>query len=249
MRRILIAVLMVVVFPFQTMAAEPFSLASFRQELASAPLPKPKPQPPLRLAEEDMLEGFNRRIFAFNSFVAREVIEPTGEALDANLPGAVKQAGRNFYSNIIELEFLVTNMMVSDFNAAGISAARFTVNTTVGVLGAWDPASEMGLARKEVEFTEGLCAVGMRPGEFVVLPLVGPTSANTALLLGGFFAIEWWALSLLSPTLATIDLVTDLIVAAASLRYVGDVPDGESHDPYAIQRAEYRSYIAKGCKG
>ncbi len=195
-----------------------------------------------------MLEGFNRRIFAFNSFVAREVIEPTGETLDANLPHSVKEAGRNFYSNIIELEFFVTNAMTSDFNAAGISAARFTVNTTIGVLGLWDPASKMGLARKEVEFTEGLCAVGMKPGEFIVLPLVGPTSANTALLLGGFFAVEWWALSLLSPTLATIDLVTDLVVAAASLRYVGDVPDGESQDPYTIQRAEYRSYIAKGCK-
>ena len=247
MRWILIAVLFALISVPFTAAAEPFSLASFRQELVATLKAKPKPPPPVKSTDEDMLEGFNRRIFAFNSFVAREVITPTGEVLDANLPGAVKQAGRNFYSNIVELEFFVTNMMVSDFKAAGTSAARFTINTTVGVLGAWDPASEIGLVRKEVEFTEGLCAAGMRPGEFIVLPLVGPTIANTARLLGGFFAVEWWALSLLSPTLATIDLVTDLVVAAASLRYVGDVPDGESKDPYATQRAEYRRYLAKGC--
>jgi phospholipid-binding lipoprotein MlaA len=225
MRWILIAVLFALISVPFTAAAEPFSLASFRQELVATLKAKPKPPPPVKSTDEDMLEGFNRRIFAFNSFVAREVITPTGEVLDANLPGAVKQAGRNFYSNIVELEFFVTNMMVSDFKAA----------------------SEIGLVRKEVEFTEGLCAAGMRPGEFIVLPLVGPTSANTAMLLGGFFAVEWWALSLLSPTLATIDLVTDLVVAAASLRYVGDVPDGESKDPYATQRAEYRRYLAKGC--
>lgn len=239
--------------------AEPFSLARFQADLRAEPVadkkarpqkaqPKPKPAPPVaKKVDGDPHEAINRKVFAFNAYVVQNMVEPTAWALDVGLPELVKQAGRNVYSNLIEPEFFVTNLMVGDNGAAGVSAARFGINSTVGILGIWDPARHMGLERKEVEFTEGLCATGVKPGDFIVLPLIGPTSANSAGLLAGFFAVEWFLLAQISPVIATADLVIDLSASAASLRYARDVPDGESKDPYAIQRADYKAYLDHGC--
>lgn len=245
--RILAAVLLIGLTIPGAAGAEPFSLARFQADLRAEPVAAKRPAPAVRKAPDDPHEAVNRRVFAFNGFVARNVIDPTAWVLDVSLPEMVKQAGRNVYSNLIEPEFLVTNLMVGDNKAAGVSAARFGINSTVGLLGVWDPASRLGLVRKEVEFTEGLCATGLKPGDFVVLPLVGPTSATSALLVTGFFAVEWFLLAQISPVIATADLVIDLSASAASLRYARDVPDGESKDPYAIQRADYKAYLDRGC--
>ncbi len=198
--------------------------------------------------EEDSLEAFNRRVFGFNRFVVDTVVNPTADVLGEWLPGPVKTAGHNVYSNLIEPEFIVTNLMADDHRQALISTQRFLINSTVGLGGIFDPASQLGLRRREVEFAEGLCAAGLSPGSYVVLPLIGPTNTTSAGLVAGFFAVEWWLLSWISPAVATADLVIDLSASAASLRYARDLPaDGGGVEPYQAQRADYHDYIRKGC--
>jgi len=195
----------------------------------------------------DPNEVLNRRIFGFNTWLVREVVDPAARWLDDTLPEAVKQVGHNMYQNIIEPEFIVTNSFVGDYDAAKSSLKRFLINSTLGVGGIWDPAGKMGYQRTEVEFTESLCVAGLDPGSFIVLPAIGPASAQSSLLLTSFFAVEWYLLSQISPMIATADLVIDLSASAASLRYARNIPGSVSQDPYLIQRAEYNNYLWPRC--
>ena len=198
-------------------------------------------------AQADPLESFNRAMFEFNNQVVDHVIEPLSGALQVWVPPSVRQAGVNVYSNLTEPEFIVTNLFSGNHDDAGVSAGRFAINTTLGLGGLFDPATQFGLVRRETEFGESLCAMGVPAQPFVVLPLIGATNVWSAGLLTGFFAVEWYALSLISTLLATADLVVDISASAASLRHAADPVDEKAHDPYAMQRADYFRYIEKGC--
>ncbi|MEI6984684.1 MAG: MlaA family lipoprotein [Rhodospirillaceae bacterium] len=198
-------------------------------------------------AKADPLEFFNRTMFAFNSRVVDYVIEPLTGFSRAWVPSSVRQAGSNVYANLNEPEFIITNLFTGNNSDAMASAGRFAVNSTIGIGGLFDPATNFGLIRRETEFGESLCALGVPTSPYLVLPFVGSSNAWSAGLLTGFFAVEWYALSLISTLLASADLVVDLGASAASLRHAADQPDMAASDPYLIQRAEYLEYIEKGC--
>jgi len=195
----------------------------------------------------DPHESLNRRVFGFNAWLVEEVVDPTAARLVGTLPEIVVQVSHNIYDNLVEPEFIVSNLFVGDYSSAGTSTARFLINSTLGVLGAWDAAGWMGYHRTEIGFVESLCVAGLVPGSYVVLPAVGPAVGHTALLITGFFAVEWYLLAHISPTLATADLVVDISASAASLRGMRDIPGSEAGDPYRAQRNEYLSYIESAC--
>jgi len=198
-------------------------------------------------AQADPLEPFNRAMFQFNNQVVDHVIDPLTETLRSWVPPAVRQAGVNVYANLTEPEFIVTNLFSGNNEDAGVSASRFVINTTLGVAGLFDPATGLGLVRRETEFGESLCTLGVPAQPYVVLPLIGATNVWSAGLLTGFFAVEWYALSLISTLLATADLVVDISASAASLRHAADPVDEHAPDAYVTQRADYFQYIEKGC--
>ncbi len=202
---------------------------------------------PAAKADNDPLELFNRSMFAFNGLMVDYVIDPLSGALKSSMPDAVRVAGSNVYANLTEPEFIVTNLFSGNNGDAGVSAGRFAINSTVGLAGLFDPATGLGLVRRETEFGESLCKLGVPTSPYLVLPLIGSSNVWSAGLLTGFFAVEWYVLSLISTVLATADLVVDLSASAATLRHATDQPGPAARDPYAIQRAEYRDYIQKGC--
>jgi phospholipid-binding lipoprotein MlaA len=187
-------------------------------------------------------------MFAFNNAVAGTVIAPVSAALSTSIPPPVIQAGRNIYANLTEPEFIVTNLFAGNHADAGLSASRFLVNSTLGIGGLFDPATGLGLVPRETEFGESLCAAGVPAGPYLVLPFIGPTNVASAGLLTGFFAVEWYALSLISTLLATADLVVDIGASAASLRHAADLPDLTRQDPYQRQRSDYLQYLNNGCR-
>lgn len=224
----------------------------------SPPLPQTAstaahPTPPVTSPEATSLpyrdphEWANRKLFGFNQWLVFAMVDPLADWLEKTLSPGIKQAGQNVYANLVEPEFIVTNWMMGDSQAAWASVQRFLINSTVGVVGLWDPASRLGIQRTEAEFTEALCVAGLNPGNYVVLPVVGPVSSTSAMLVTGFFAVEWYLLAILSPTIATIDLIIDLSASAASLRYARDLPDEALQDPYVLQRTGYRAYLEPHC--
>ncbi len=198
-------------------------------------------------AGDDPLEAFNRGVFGFNTAVVDHVIAPASDVFAAWMPEGVRRAGGNVYTNLTEPEFMVTNLLAGNHEEAAVSFGRFAVNSTVGLAGLYDPASALGLVRRETEFGEALCRAGVPTEPYMVLPLAGPGNAWSAGLLTGFIVGGWYLLSLISPVLATADLVLDLSASAASLRHASDQPDKDRLDPYAVQKADYRRYLDKGC--
>lgn len=199
-----------------------------------------------RTPQPDPNESVNRGMFEFNTWLVRDWVDPMAGWLDQSLPELVKQGAQNIYANLTEPEFILTNSLVGDYDAAWVSTQRFLINSTLGVAGLFDVAEWMGYRRTETEFTDSLCAAGLDPGPFVVLPVVGPASSHSALMLTGFFAVEWYLLAYISPVVATADLVIDLSASAASLRFARDLPEGETVDAYAIQRDQYQNYLQTG---
>ena len=198
-------------------------------------------------ARADPLETVNRAMFSFNDNAVYYVIDPVRRFSDAWIPDPLRTAGGNVYENLTEPEFMVANWLAGDGSAAIDSVYRMAINSTLGIAGIFDVASSFGIRRTPVDFGAALCDAGLPPGEYLVLPLVGPTNVVAAGAISGFIVGGWFALSLVSSTLATADLVLDLSASAASLRYAGDMPDQQARDAYSTQREEYLAYLARSC--
>ncbi|CAK0761661.1 phospholipid-binding lipoprotein MlaA [uncultured Gammaproteobacteria bacterium] len=218
--------------------------------LAQTQKPMPDPGQGARATLEtprDLFEPVNRAMFRFNMVVVDYMIEPLGWVLGKVTPGFVRRAGTNVYENISEPEFMFTNLLAGHGKDALTSVGRFLVNSTVGIVGIFDPATSLGLIRRQTEVSEAMCKAGVPPGPYMVLPLIGPTNLFSGGLLGGLLAAEWYALSLVSAALAAGDAIFDISVSVASLRHVGDQPDEAKADPYAVQQREFWDYVKEGC--
>lgn len=233
---------LVSVLAWPSWAAEPvpFSLSRFRDDLRAAEATSPMD------AAGDPLGGFNRTMFDANAAFASGVVAPMARTLDGWSSPPVKEAAANVYSNLIEAKFVMTNMMIGDLGASAVSAGRFAVNSTVGVAGIWDPAGRMGMKRRETTVTEAMCPLGMTPGTYLVLPLVGSTDVETVAVVIGLFGAQLWLLSVASPMLAAADLMVDIATGAAALRDVATEADGP--DPYETQKDRYRHLAEHACR-
>lgn len=198
-------------------------------------------------AAGDPFESFNRSMFAFNKGLVDWVINPTVEHVGPWIPAPVKTGLSNAYVNLTEIEMILDNGLQGKASDATVSAARFGVNSSLGIGGLFDVATPLGLDRREANYGVSLCKTGLSPGSYLVLPFVGPTNTVGAVALTVGVALEVYALSFISTTLATVDfLVIDLGGSASALRHAKNVPV-EGEDLYAVQRGDYTRYIEGGC--
>jgi phospholipid-binding lipoprotein MlaA len=200
-------------------------------------------------AMTDLLEPINRAMFRFNDAVLDHVVTPAGDLAAKWLSPDVRNAARNMYANLSESEFIATNLLQGNFSAAGISLERMAINTTVGVVGVYDRATEFGITTSQPEFSEAVCSLGVPAGPYLVVPLVGPANVNSTIVLAGFWVADMYVLGLISSTLVAADIVLDTSVTAALLRHSVDPIDAKSTDPYEVQRREYFEYIEHSCIG
>jgi phospholipid-binding lipoprotein MlaA len=198
-------------------------------------------------AMTDPLEPFNRAMFTFNDAVLDYVVAPVGGLAQAWLSPDVRHAAGNMYANLSEPEFIATNLLQGHFNDARISLERVMVNTTLGIGGVYDRATEFGLTTPQPEPGEAMCSLGVPAGAYLVLPLVGPANVNSTLVLSSLWVGHLYVIGLISTTLLAVDMAIDVTVGAALLRHSVDPIDTESHDPYTVQRYEYFQYIESAC--
>jgi len=137
---------------------------------------------------EECFEGFSRAMFAFNHGLDTAVFEPVAKGYRA-LPVPVRKGTGNFVDNLRSLLTFSNNILQGDFKKAGNTIGRFAVNTTVGVLGIWDPATALGLEKQGKEdFGQTMGVWGAESGCYFVLPVIGPTTARDAIgLVGNVF--------------------------------------------------------------
>jgi phospholipid-binding lipoprotein MlaA len=130
------------------------------------------------IAEYDPWEPFNRKMFAFNRQLDRVVLKPVATAWDRVVPDLAQESFGNFFNNLSMPPRLVNNLLQRNIAGAGRELARFSLNLSMGVLGFFDVATELGIAKSDADAGQTLGIYGAGPGPYLVLPLFPPLTVR-----------------------------------------------------------------------
>tara|TARA_Y100001960_G_scaffold300922_1_gene350452 strand:+ start:23 stop:811 length:789 start_codon:yes stop_codon:yes gene_type:complete len=142
---------------------------------------------------KDCFEKVNRGIFAFNQALDKTIFEPVAKGY-RYIPSPIRTGTSNAVTNLSNLITVPNNLLQGDVKTAGVNTLRFVVNTTVGILGIFDPAAALGFEREEKEdYGQTFGRWGMGPGCYVVLPILGPSTVrDTAGTIANFVGGDPW---------------------------------------------------------
>jgi phospholipid-binding lipoprotein MlaA len=126
----------------------------------------------------DPFEGFNRAVFSFNDGFDKAIAKPVATAYKEVAPDPVRNGVRNFFSNIADVFIGVNNLLQGKAEEAITDWTRFAVNTSFGMLGFADWATDMGLEKHNEDFGQTFGRWGSPSGAYVVLPFLGPSTVR-----------------------------------------------------------------------
>lgn len=127
---------------------------------------------------KDPIEGFNRAMFSLNEGLDTVVIKPVAQGYDTTLPQPLRNGVTNFFGNIADVFIAVNNLLQGKVPEAFSDVGRFAVNSTLGILGVMDVATDMGLEKHEEDFGQTFGRWGVGNGPYVVVPFFGPRTAR-----------------------------------------------------------------------
>src|SRR6187551_1660668 len=203
-----------------------------------ASIPSGKPDP------RDPWERFNRSVFSFNEALDRAIAKPVAKGYVKVTPRVVRTGISNAFSNLDTVPTVINDVLQGKFRQAGRDSARFLMNSTLGLGGLFDPASAAGLDSNDEDLGQTLGKWGVKAGPYLVLPILGPSSARDAFSRAAdtFMEPVWYLED--DSTRYLIRLV-DLLDQRASLLDL-DAQLERSYDRYAfvrnawLQRREYQ---------
>jgi phospholipid-binding lipoprotein MlaA len=129
----------------------------------------------------DPLEPINRGIYQFNDGLDKVLLTPAAEAYRSVLPQFVRTGVSNFFANINDVLIALNNLLQGKIPDAVSDVGRVAVNTTAGILGVMDVATEIGLEKHDEDFGQTLGRWGIGDGPYLVLPLFGPSNLRDSL--------------------------------------------------------------------
>ena len=131
-------------------------------------------------AANECFENTSRAIFKFNMAFDNAILEPIAKGFN-KLPEPIKVSTNNFTSNIGTLLSIPNNILQGNINQLGHSMGSFIVNTSVGVLGIFNPAEKLGLNSHKEDVGQTLGSYGIGTGCYFVLPILGPTTVRDSI--------------------------------------------------------------------
>ena len=186
----------------------------------------------------DPWESWNRKVFAFNEKLDEAVLKPVATAYSNVVPSPIRTGIDNFFGNISDAWSAVNLLLQGRFKAGVEQGMRFAVNSTFGLAGVLDVATEAGLEKNSQDFGKTLGKWGMGTGAYVVWPVFGPSSVRDSLAL----PVDWQA----SPAVVFDDgrkkvLITslNLINTRANFLRAGEMLEGIALDKYTFYRDAY----------
>ncbi len=188
----------------------------------------------------DPFQSFNRGVFWFNDKLYFYVFKPVAKGYRFALPRPARVSVGNFFSNLATPIRASNALLQFKFRDFGTELCRFTINTTVGVVGLFDPADSLvGIKKVTEDFGQTLGHYRVGHGFYLVLPIVGPSSLRDA---GGVF-VDSYADPLRYANLASIEYFgVKFLDAETRLSLDHDTYEGIIHDaidPYLFIRAAY----------
>jgi phospholipid-binding lipoprotein MlaA len=142
---------------------------------------------------QDPLEGYNRAMFSFNDAVDRSVLKPTATAYKNTMPGFVQTGVNNFFGNLSDAWSAVNNLLQGKGQAGMGDVTRVAMNSTFGIFGLLDIASEAGIPKHNEDFGQTLGTWGVPSGPYLMLPLLGPSTVRDTVALPADFAGDPWS--------------------------------------------------------
>lgn len=142
------------------------------------------PAEPSASKSVDPLEGFNRKVFAFNNFLDRWLVRPVAVVYTTVMPDPLEKGVSNVFRNIYEIPNAFNGALQGNFKNAAHHTGRLLVNTTLGVGGLFDVAQHMKLPSQDREdFGQTLAVWGVGSGPYLMLPFMGPTTLRDGLAM------------------------------------------------------------------
>ncbi len=132
----------------------------------------------------DPLEPMNRAVFSFNEMVDDNVFEPVARGYKKLMPDPLELVVGNFFSNLNDVVVITNSILQLNYESALATGARLLINTTFGIFGLIDiasdisAASDVNLSKRNEDFGQTLGHYGIGSGPYVVLPLLGPSSVR-----------------------------------------------------------------------
>ncbi|WP_235532086.1 MlaA family lipoprotein [Pelomonas sp. Root1237] len=186
----------------------------------------------------DPWESWNRKVFAFNEKLDENVLKPVATAYTEIVPAPIRTGVDNFFGNIGDAWSAINLFLQGRFKAGVEQGMRFAVNSTLGLAGVLDIATEAGLEKNSQDFGKTLGKWGMGTGAYIVWPLFGPSSVRDSLAL----PVDWQA----SPGVIFDDGRKKVAITALSLvntrsnfLRAGEMLDGIALDKYTFYRDAY----------
>jgi phospholipid-binding lipoprotein MlaA len=151
--------------------------------------------------EDDPFEGFNEKMFWFNREVLdRYVLKPIATGWDFILPDPVQRGVHNFFDNLAVVRRVVNNGLQLKFNGAATELARFTINSTIGLVGFFDVAKDgFGIEQRDEDTGQTFGVWGAGPGPYLVLPFLPPLTVRDGIgyafdvaMTPYTYFIPWW---------------------------------------------------------
>ncbi|BBK33611.1 phospholipid-binding lipoprotein MlaA [Stella humosa] len=143
--------------------------------------------------DEDPLEGINRAVYDFNRVLDGLLLKPAAMIYRGVLPEEVRDGVRNVLDNLQGPVILVNDLLQGETKRAQITAERFAINSTVGVLGIFDVAKGYGRYKHSEDFGQTMGTWGVGDGPYLMLPLLGPSNPRdlTGLVVDSFVIDPW----------------------------------------------------------
>lgn len=186
----------------------------------------------------DPLEGFNRGVYKFNDGVDHLIVMPAAAAYRDLVPSFIRTGVSNFFSNINDVLVALNNLLQGKLVNALSDVGRIAVNTTAGLLGVFDVATELGLEKHNEDFGQTLGYWGIGSGPYLVLPFLGPSSIRDTVGLIGDWKTD--PLTYVDPTHTRNQLYGMYFLSRrAELLDASKILETAALDPYEFVRDGY----------
>ena len=197
-------------------------------------------------AERDPWERTNRSIYNFNRSLDKAAVKPATKVYRAVVLKAAQRGITNFFNNVDEPFSFINAMLQGKVDQAFRTLGRFAINTTLGVGGLADHATDMGLPEEPEDFGQTLAVWGMKSGPYVMLPFFGPSTVRDAIGFGVERVGDPYRIALNEAHLDTLETIGATGLELADTRsYVMDTADPlleGSADEYATVKSAYLQY-------
>ena len=187
----------------------------------------------------DPFEPVNRAVYSFNDGFDRAIAKPVAEGYRAVVPDIARSGVTNFFSNLEDVWIMFNNLFQGKVESALDDMARVLVNSTVGLFGVVDVASDLGISKHNEDFGQTLGRWGVASGPYVVLPFLGSSTLRDA-LGRGLVDMQGDIVRQLDhvPTRNSL-LVTRLINTRANLLDASRIVEEAALDKYSFTRDAY----------